>query len=96
MNIDEMKTLAIKAVKTTIREGAETAEVTVSGQDRFSVTVRNEQTDNLTESDSNHISITLSVGKKKSSITTSDLSPENVKKMIREAVELISRIKQSK
>jgi PmbA protein len=90
MNIDEMKILAVEAVKTTIGEGAETAEVTVSGQDRFSVTVRNEKTDNLTESVSSRISITLSIGKKKSSITTSDLSAENIRKMIREAVELSS------
>lgn len=90
MNMDEMKTLALDAVKTTIGEGAETAEVTVSGQDRFSVTVRNERTDNLTESVSSRISITLSVGKRKSSITTSDLSSENIRKMIGEAVELSS------
>ena len=85
-----MKRIADRAVKIALDEGAETAEISVISNNQFSVTVRNEKTENLTESGSNRIGITLSSDKRKSSATSSDLSESGIRQLIREAVELSS------
>ncbi len=83
-----MKEIADKAVKIAIAEGAETAEASLISNSQFSVTVRNEKTESLTESVSNRIGITLSSDKRKSSATSSDLSESSIRQLIREAIEL--------
>ncbi len=88
MTIDEMKRLAESAVGTAASKGAETAEVTVKETCAFEATVRKDQTEKLTESVSNRITITVSVDKRKSSATSSDLSAESVSQLVGEAIEL--------
>ena len=90
MNLDDMKRLAAETVDTALARGADTAKVSVSDQDRFGVTVRNGDIENLSESRSSRISVTLSVDKRKSSITSSDLSSKSIERFIDEAVELAS------
>ncbi len=88
MKIEEMKKIAGEAVKIALDEGAETAEARVTADDLFNVTVRNGKTENLSESGSNSIGITLSRDKRKSSATSSDLSQSGTRQLIREAIEL--------
>ncbi len=90
MRLDEMKRLAADTVATALSRGADTAEVSVSDQERFGASVRNGDIENLTESRSSRISVTLSVDKRKSSITSSDLTSDSIKRFIDEAIELAS------
>jgi len=80
--------MAAETIRTALSEGAGTAEVDVAENDRFSVTVRNGLIENLIESGSSRIGISVSVDGRKSSATSSDLSAASIKRMIREAVEL--------
>lgn len=90
MNTDEMKALAERTVKTALSKGAHTAEAGVATNSRFSVTVRNGEIENLTESRSSRIAVTVSVDKRKSSATSSDMSWESIDRLVGEAVELAS------
>lgn len=88
MTADEMKRVAEKTVSTAISNGADTAEVTVKETSAFEVTVRKGDTETLSESVSNRIMITVSVDKRKASVTSSDLSSESISELVAEAVEL--------
>ena len=87
MTGEQMKETAARIVETALSEGAGTAEVDVAENNRFGVTVRNGSIENLIESGSSRIGISVSVDGRKSSATSSDLSEGSIKRMIREAVE---------
>ncbi|MBN2070286.1 MAG: TldD/PmbA family protein [Candidatus Krumholzibacteriota bacterium] len=90
MNPEEIKKIAASTVRIALDEGAETVEVSVLSDNQFGVTIRNDNIENLTESGSNAIGITISRDKRKSSATSSDLSESSIRRLIHEAVELSS------
>ncbi len=94
MTNEEMKKLAEWTVETAVSNGADTAEVAVTGSKEFSVTVRNGGIENLNESVSSRIGITVSTEKRKASITSTDLSEDSIRQLIIEGVEL-SRVMDS-
>ncbi len=85
-----MKKLVETTVKMALDEGTETAEASVAANIRFGVTVRNGKIENLTESGSSRIAITVSSNNRKSSATSSDLSEDSIRQLVRESIELAS------
>ncbi|MBN1163821.1 MAG: TldD/PmbA family protein [Candidatus Krumholzibacteriota bacterium] len=94
MTLEEMKSMADFSVRAALAEGAHTAETSLSGSTDFSVTVRNGEIENLQESVSNLIRVTVSVDSRKASVASNDLAPDSIRRLIAEGVEL-SRIMDS-
>ncbi len=88
MDRGEIENQAEKAVEFALSNGAHTAEVMVDESTEFEVHIRNGDIENLTESISSRISASVSVDKRQASVTSSDLSPRSVEKLIAEAIEL--------
>lgn len=88
MDIDEMKSMAERAVRESLSRGAETSEVTIIENNEFGTSVRKGIIETLSESVSSLLSITLSLDKRKASVTSSDLSEGMVSQLITEAIEL--------
>ncbi len=86
--MDRIKKLAETSVTTALSKGAETAEVAVRESTDFEVTVRKGRIETLTEAVSSRIAITLSLDRKRASVTSSDLSANSINGLITEAVEL--------
>lgn len=88
--MDDFKHIAEKAVHTAKKHGAETVEVAVTESVEFEVLVRKSKIENLTEATSRRIDITVSVDKKRASVTSSDLSEESIEELIVSALEICS------
>jgi len=86
--MNEYKKLAQRAVDMALSSGAETAEVHLRETVDFDVLVRKDMIENLNESTSRSISITLSVDKRKAIVSSSDLKEESISKLIKEGIEL--------
>lgn len=88
MNLDVMKELAGSTAQEARSLGADTAEVAVSNSREIEVSVRNEQLENLTDSLSSRIMITVSIDRRKATVTSSELEPERIRSILSEALEL--------
>ncbi|MFO7915980.1 MAG: TldD/PmbA family protein [Candidatus Krumholzibacteriales bacterium] len=80
--------LAQFAVEEAASLGAETVEAGIGENLNFSVNVRNRDVETLTESVSNHIHILVSIGSRRASSTSSDLSRESIARLAADAVRL--------
>jgi len=92
--MDIMKKIAESTVERALSFGAETAEVLLSENSEFRVTIRNSKIETLKESVSSKIHIMLSIDKKKASASSNDLSDESINKLAKEAVELCKIMEQ--
>jgi PmbA protein len=85
---EDLKKLAHETVLASIAAGAETAEVSLVRETEFSVTVREGRIENLIESGSRHIGIELSIDKRTSHVTSTDLSRESIARLVVDGIEL--------
>jgi len=88
--MDEYKKLAQKIVDVGLGAGAHTVEVLIQETVDFDVLVRKSRIENLTESTSMNIEITLSVDRRRATVSSSDPSDENIRNLILEGIELCS------
>ena len=88
MNLDEMKGLAESTVRAARAEGAATAEVTLSETREIKVSARMNRVETLTDSSSSRITVTLSVDRRKATVTSSELEQESIRALLSEAVNL--------
>jgi PmbA protein len=88
MDEGQLRELAEKTVETALELGADSAGVSLLRDTEFSVTVRNGEIENLLESGSRRIAADLYVEGRKAVVTSTDISPESVRSLIAEGVEL--------
>jgi PmbA protein len=88
IDMENIRKLAEMAVEEALSCGAETAEVKLEEDLNFSVNVRNRKVETLTESVSNRIHILVSSNQRRASSSSSDLSPESIKALAGDAVNL--------
>lgn len=88
MDTDGMKRIAESTVRTALGSGAEAAEVSVLRNLEFGVTVRKGRIENLSESGSWRISISVMVEGRKAHVTSTDLSVESIAALAADGVEL--------
>ncbi len=88
MNRDEMKELADGTVREARRLGADTVEVAVSDSRVIDVSARKERLETLTDSISSRITITVSVEKRKATVTSNEMEPASIRALLQEALEL--------
>ncbi|MDD3643654.1 MAG: TldD/PmbA family protein [Candidatus Krumholzibacteria bacterium] len=88
MDGEDLKPLACETVERALAAGARTAEVSVVRETEFSVLVREGRIESLVESGSRRIGIGLSVDKRTSHVTSTDLSGESIGRLVRDGVEL--------
>ena len=88
MDREELKRLAGETVERSLAAGADTAEVSIIRETEFSVTVREGKIENLVESGSRRIGIGLSVDKRTSNVTSTDLSSGSIARLIERGIEL--------
>lgn len=86
--MEKIRELAQYAVEKAVSFGAETAEVKIIEDLNFTVNVRNQDIETLTESVSNDIHILVSIQGKRASTTSSDLSRESITGLADDAVRL--------
>ena len=86
--MEQITNLAQFAVEKATSLGAETVEASIGENLNFSVNVRNRDVETLTESVSNHIHILVSIGGRRASSTSSDLSRESIARLAADAVKL--------
>jgi PmbA protein len=89
---ESLETIAADAVRLALAGGATGAECTISEGEEFSVGVRMREIENLKEAGSRGAGIRVLIGEKGAqrggSSYTSDLSPEGVRTMVKQALEL--------
>ncbi len=88
MNQDEMKKLAVWATRSALSQGAETAEVTLSNAREIEVSARKNTIENLNDSSSSSIAVTLSVDSRKATVTSNELVEESISQLISDAIEI--------
>ncbi|MBN1884711.1 MAG: TldD/PmbA family protein [Candidatus Krumholzibacteriota bacterium] len=88
MRIDAMEETARRAVQTALAAGADTVEAAVVDSEQFDTTVRSGGIETLTESRSSRIALSVSVNRRKASVTSSDLSRESIARLVAGSVEL--------
>lgn len=88
MTPGELKQLVTAVVEKARAGGADTAEAILRESTEFSVTVREGDIEQLTESRSSRLLIAVSSEKRLSTVTTSDLSPASIELLIAEGIEL--------
>jgi len=88
--MEEYKKLAGEIVETGLSNGADTVEVSLIETVDFDVLVRKSRVENLTESISRRVAITLSVDKRRATLSSSDLSEESIRSLVMEGIELCS------
>ncbi len=82
----DLESLAEQTVRRGRAEGADEVEVTVSDGRDFSVDVRLGEIENLIEAGARHLGFRVIKDLKSAFVSTSDLSPETVRRLIRNAV----------
>jgi len=80
--------LAADIVKRALARGATDAECTISEGDEFSANVRMREVESLKEAGSRGAGLRILIGKHTGSSYTSDLSPEGIERLVKQAVEL--------
>jgi PmbA protein len=88
MKQTEMKKLAEWAVGSALSEGAETVEVTLSDRREIEVSARKGSVENLTDSASSSIAISVSVDSRKAIVTSSDLEENSISSLIRDGIDI--------
>ncbi len=88
MNQDEMKKLAEWATRSALSQGADTAEVTLSDAREIEVSARKNAVENLNDSSSSSIAITVSVDARKATVTSSELVEGSITQLISDAIEI--------
>jgi PmbA protein len=83
-----MKTLAESTVGDALTAGADTVEASIIEEMEFAVTVRNGRIENLVESSSRRIAVTVSIDKGKAHVTSTDLSAGSIDQLIKGSIEL--------
>ena len=88
MHQDEMKKLAEWATRSALSHGAETAEVTLSNAREIEISARKNAVENLNDSTSSSIAVTLSVDARKATVTSNELVEESITQLISDAIEI--------
>jgi PmbA protein len=88
MKIDVMKHLAESTVKEARSLGADTAEVAVFDSREIEVGARKNKVETLNDSSSSRILATVSVDRRKATVTSNEMEPGDIRKLLAEAVEL--------
>ncbi|HER43576.1 MAG TPA: TldD/PmbA family protein [Candidatus Eisenbacteria bacterium] len=88
MNLDEMKELAADTVEKARSLGADTAEVSLSDSREIEVSARKNRLETLTDSSSSGILITVSVDRRRTTVTSNELEPESIRALLSEALEI--------
>jgi PmbA protein len=88
MAVEEIKRLVADAVGTARSSGADTAEAALMENTEFYVTVRNGDIEQIIESLSSRLLVTVSRDKRMATVTSSDLSPSSINSLITEGIEL--------
>jgi PmbA protein len=84
----DLESLATDVVKLAVKAGASDAEAVVREGDEFSVNVRKGQVETLKESGSRGLGLRVFVGKRSASASTSDLTPDGIRRLVDGALAL--------
>jgi len=84
----DMESLAADVVKLAMKAGASDAEAVVREGDEFSVNVRMGQVETLKESGSRALGLRVFLGNRSGSASTSDFTPEGIRRLVEGAVAL--------
>jgi len=84
----DLKSLAAEVVAAAQKAGATDAEAVVSEGDEFSVSVRMGEVETLQESGSRGLGLRVFVGQRSASASTSDLTPDGIRQLVRGAMAL--------
>src|SRR5271157_1039336 len=84
----DLESLAAEVVELAMKAGASDAEAVAREGDEFSVNVRMGQVETLKESGSRGLGLRVFLGKRSSSTSTSDLSPEGIRQLVDGALAL--------
>ncbi|HEX8812627.1 MAG TPA: metallopeptidase TldD-related protein [Terracidiphilus sp.] len=84
----DLESLAADVVAMAMKAGASDAEAVVREGDEFSVHVRMEQVETLTESGSRGLGLRVMLGKRSASTSTSDLTVDGIRQLVEGAVAL--------
>ena len=84
----DLKSLAADVVAAAQKAGATDAEAVVSEGDEFSVSVRMGEVETLQESGSRGLGLRVFVGQRSASASTSDLTPDGIRQLVRGAMAL--------
>lgn len=88
MSGNHLSELAGDVVKRALARGATDAECTISEGEEFSASVRMREVESLKEAGSRGAGLRILIGKHTGSSYTSDLSPDGIERMVKQAVEL--------
>lgn len=88
MNQNHLLELSQEIVRRALAAGSTDAECTIAEGDEFSANVRMREIENLKEAGSRAAGLRILIGRKTGSSYTSDLSPEGIALLVRQAVEL--------
>jgi PmbA protein len=88
MNLDGMKKLAEWATRSALSQGAETAEVTLTDAREIDVSASKSAVENLNDSASSSIAVTVSVDARKATVTSSELVKGSIAQLIGDGVEI--------
>ena len=88
MNQNHLLELSQEVVRRALAAGSTDAECTIAEGDEFTANVRMRELENLKEAGSRAAGLRILIGRKTGSSYTSDLSPEGIALLVRQAVEL--------
>lgn len=85
-DIKELQIIAEDLIALGRKWGADEVEITVTEGEDFAVTVRQQEIEDLTQADFRYLALRVIKDKKTASATTSDLSPETLRELMKQAV----------
>jgi PmbA protein len=88
MNIENFKTLAKDIIDMARKKGADTIEVSMNDIQNFDVSVRKGEIESLQEAGSSNVNIVMTKNKKRSVVSSCDLKPESIEKLIDDGIKL--------
>ena len=88
MNIEKYKTLAKDIITMAKKKGADTVEVSMNDVQNFEVSVRKNEIESLQEAGSSNVNIVMTKNKKRSVVSSCDLKPESIEKLIDDGIQL--------
>ena len=88
------KEFAADVAQNAVKRGASAAEVVIRQRTEFSVGIRLGEVETLKESTDRGLGLRVLIDGKQSSVSGSDLSPDAVRSLIDEAVELADRLRE--
>ncbi len=88
MPLDEMKQLVVDVTGAARSSGADTAEAALTENTEFYVTVRMGGIEQIIESRSSRLLVTVSRDKRMATVTSSDLSPSSINRLITDGIEM--------